>query len=166
MLPRSFFFIKSLVENKKTFLKNDCLRMHNSRDLMHKSNLVKAPQSKDATLVDILTYNQYFFSSSRIIFKIRKRLFPRLLLQSHCNKRMWKLLSCCLLLLTLSCPGWMMPTPDDSRCRAGPDSPVCSDNGVCVDGFCECRAREIPQERYSGQFCECSNFNCPRQGNL
>lgn len=54
---------------------------------------------------------------------------------------------------------------DDSRCRLDADSPVCSNNGVCVDGFCVCRLRENPQERYSGQFCECSNFNCDRSGN-
>lgn len=54
---------------------------------------------------------------------------------------------------------------DDSRCRADANSPVCSNNGVCVDGFCECKLRDNPQERYYGQFCECSNFNCERANN-
>lgn len=54
---------------------------------------------------------------------------------------------------------------DDSRCRADADSPLCSANGWCEDGFCKCRLRENPQERYYGQFCECSNFNCPRSDN-
>ncbi|KAM8827177.1 integrin beta-1-like [Synchiropus picturatus] len=52
-------------------------------------------------------------------------------------------------------------TTDDAACRPRPGSPVCSGNGKCVDGFCECRVREIPTERYSGRFCECDNFSCP-----
>lgn len=81
---------------------------------------------------------------------------------------------------TLVCGKCMCPAPyvgsqcetnieralsDDSRCRADANSPVCSNNGVCVDGFCECEMRFNPQERYSGQFCECSNFQCERTNN-
>ncbi|XP_047455357.1 integrin beta-1-like [Mugil cephalus] len=50
---------------------------------------------------------------------------------------------------------------DDSSCRSGPNDPVCSNRGKCVGGFCECEQRENPKERFSGQFCECSNFDCP-----
>ncbi|XP_034467487.1 integrin beta-1-like [Hippoglossus hippoglossus] len=46
-------------------------------------------------------------------------------------------------------------------CRSRPKAPVCSGRGECVDGFCECEARANPQQRYSGRFCECSNFDCP-----
>ncbi|KAF0045229.1 hypothetical protein F2P81_001758 [Scophthalmus maximus] len=46
-------------------------------------------------------------------------------------------------------------------CRAGPNAPVCSGRGQCVASSCECEPRANPQERYSGQFCECSNFDCP-----
>ncbi|XP_037641480.1 integrin beta-1-like isoform X1 [Sebastes umbrosus] len=45
-------------------------------------------------------------------------------------------------------------------CRSGPNAPLCSSRGKCVEGFCECEMRVNPQERYSGQFCECSNFDC------
>ncbi|XP_075897366.1 integrin beta-1-B-like, partial [Nelusetta ayraudi] len=55
--------------------------------------------------------------------------------------------------------------PNDRWCHSHPDGPACSNNGTCVDGVCECRVREIPEERFSGQYCECSNFLCPRYGN-
>ncbi|KAM3614393.1 uncharacterized protein V6R79_013391 [Siganus canaliculatus] len=53
----------------------------------------------------------------------------------------------------------------DDNCRAGPNDPVCSNRGECVDGYCYCRRRENPAEKYSGQYCECSNFDCPRSNN-
>ncbi|XP_017265282.2 integrin beta-1 [Kryptolebias marmoratus] len=54
---------------------------------------------------------------------------------------------------------------DESLCRSGPDAPVCGGRGQCVAGSCECDAREDPTEAYSGQYCECSNFDCPRHNN-
>ncbi|XP_077576342.1 integrin beta-1-like [Stigmatopora nigra] len=54
---------------------------------------------------------------------------------------------------------------DDKYCREGPNSPLCSNRGTCVDGYCECHLRENPNERYSGYFCECSNFDCPYHNN-
>lgn len=46
-------------------------------------------------------------------------------------------------------------------CRSGPDAPLCSGRGDCVRGYCECQKRVNPEERYSGQYCQCSNFDCP-----
>ncbi|XP_068179626.1 integrin beta-1-like [Antennarius striatus] len=51
---------------------------------------------------------------------------------------------------------------DERACRSGPNAPLCSGRGKCVEGFCECDNREKPEEKYSGQFCQCSNFDCPR----
>ncbi|XP_042559604.1 integrin beta-1-B-like [Clupea harengus] len=42
---------------------------------------------------------------------------------------------------------------------------ICSNNGDCVCGTCECKKRENPEERYSGKYCECDNFNCDRSNN-
>ncbi|XP_014878164.1 integrin beta-1 isoform X2 [Poecilia latipinna] len=53
----------------------------------------------------------------------------------------------------------------DRTCRKDNGTDICSNNGECVCGTCECKARENPEERYSGQFCECDNFNCDRSGN-
>ncbi|XP_061919332.1 integrin beta-1-like [Entelurus aequoreus] len=54
---------------------------------------------------------------------------------------------------------------DDNFCRSGPNAPLCSGRGACVYGFCQCNSRENPEERYSGEFCQCSNFDCPYQNN-
>ncbi|XP_007552145.1 PREDICTED: integrin beta-1-like [Poecilia mexicana] len=53
----------------------------------------------------------------------------------------------------------------DANCRKDNGTDICSNNGDCVCGTCECRKRENPAEAYSGQFCECDNFNCDRSGN-
>ncbi|XP_023182240.1 integrin beta-1 isoform X1 [Xiphophorus maculatus] len=53
----------------------------------------------------------------------------------------------------------------DRTCRKDNGTDICSNNGECVCGTCECKPRENPEERYSGQFCECDNFNCDRSGN-
>ncbi|XP_038124907.1 integrin beta-1-like isoform X2 [Cyprinodon tularosa] len=53
----------------------------------------------------------------------------------------------------------------DRTCRKDNGTDICSNNGECVCGTCECKTRENPEERYSGQFCECDNFNCDRSGN-
>ncbi|XP_073340701.1 integrin beta-1-like [Pagrus major] len=50
--------------------------------------------------------------------------------------------------------------PNDYGCRSGQYAPVCSGRGECIMNQCQCQNRENPKERYSGQFCECSNFDC------
>eukprot|EP00066_Takifugu_rubripes_P014540 XP_011603806.1 PREDICTED: integrin beta-1-like isoform X2 [Takifugu rubripes] len=50
---------------------------------------------------------------------------------------------------------------NEDACRPGPNEPVCSNRGRCVEGFCECAQRENPDEKYSGRYCECANFDCP-----
>uniref|UniRef100_A0A8C6P9G3 Integrin beta n=1 Tax=Nothobranchius furzeri TaxID=105023 RepID=A0A8C6P9G3_NOTFU len=54
----------------------------------------------------------------------------------------------------------------DLACRNKNSTDICSNNGECVCGKCECKTRENPNERYSGKYCECDNFNCDRSGNL
>uniref|UniRef100_A0AAQ4QIV3 Integrin beta n=1 Tax=Gasterosteus aculeatus aculeatus TaxID=481459 RepID=A0AAQ4QIV3_GASAC len=53
----------------------------------------------------------------------------------------------------------------DRTCRKDNGTDICSNNGDCVCGTCECKKRDNPEERYSGQHCECDNFNCDRSGN-
>ncbi|KAM6900663.1 integrin beta-1a isoform 1-T1 [Xenentodon cancila] len=53
----------------------------------------------------------------------------------------------------------------DRTCRKDNGTDICSNNGECVCGTCECKKRDNPEERYSGQYCECDNFNCDRSGN-
>uniref|UniRef100_A0A672JDX4 Integrin beta n=1 Tax=Salarias fasciatus TaxID=181472 RepID=A0A672JDX4_SALFA len=53
----------------------------------------------------------------------------------------------------------------DRTCRKDNGTDICSNNGDCVCGTCECKKRDNPDERYSGQYCECDNFNCDRSGN-
>uniref|UniRef100_A0A8C7TFQ3 Integrin beta n=2 Tax=Oncorhynchus mykiss TaxID=8022 RepID=A0A8C7TFQ3_ONCMY len=53
----------------------------------------------------------------------------------------------------------------DKSCRKDNGTDICSNNGDCVCGTCECKKRENPEERYSGMFCECDNFNCDRSNN-
>ncbi|KAL0965988.1 hypothetical protein UPYG_G00289120 [Umbra pygmaea] len=53
----------------------------------------------------------------------------------------------------------------DANCRKDNGTDICSNYGDCVCGTCECKKRENPEERYSGKFCECDNFNCDRSGN-
>ncbi|KAM6936117.1 integrin beta-1-B-like isoform 1-T2 [Lycodopsis pacificus] len=53
------------------------------------------------------------------------------------------------------------PSRNEDSCRSGPKAPVCSGRGKCEEGFCMCDVRMIPEERYSGQYCECNNFDCP-----
>ncbi|XP_054637435.1 integrin beta-1-like isoform X2 [Dunckerocampus dactyliophorus] len=54
---------------------------------------------------------------------------------------------------------------DEKFCRSGPNAPFCSGRGTCDGGFCVCNSRENPEERYSGEFCQCSNFDCPYHNN-
>lgn len=53
----------------------------------------------------------------------------------------------------------------DKNCRKDNGTDICSNNGECVCGTCECKKRDNPEERYSGKFCECDNFNCDRSNN-
>uniref|UniRef100_A0A8C5FQT2 Integrin beta n=1 Tax=Gadus morhua TaxID=8049 RepID=A0A8C5FQT2_GADMO len=53
----------------------------------------------------------------------------------------------------------------DANCRRDNGTDICSNNGECVCGTCECKTRENPAEIYNGKYCECDNFNCDRSGN-
>ncbi|XP_073711743.1 integrin beta-1 isoform X1 [Misgurnus anguillicaudatus] len=53
----------------------------------------------------------------------------------------------------------------DANCRMDNGTDICNNNGDCVCGTCECKKRDNPEERYSGKFCECDNFNCDRSNN-
>ncbi|XP_066508322.1 integrin beta-1-like [Hoplias malabaricus] len=52
----------------------------------------------------------------------------------------------------------------DANCRKDNGTEICSNNGECVCGVCECKTRDDPEERYEGKYCECDNFNCERSG--
>lgn len=51
---------------------------------------------------------------------------------------------------------------NNNYCRASPSAPVCSGRGVCSDNFCVCDQLRDAAGTYSGRFCECSNFDCPK----
>ncbi|XP_012724843.2 LOW QUALITY PROTEIN: integrin beta-1 [Fundulus heteroclitus] len=53
----------------------------------------------------------------------------------------------------------------DANCRKDNGTDICSNSGDCVCGTCECKKRDNPAEVYSGQYCECDNFNCDRSNN-
>ncbi|XP_041658556.1 integrin beta-1-like isoform X2 [Cheilinus undulatus] len=53
----------------------------------------------------------------------------------------------------------------DANCRKDNGTDICSNNGDCVCGTCECKKRDNPEEIYSGKYCECDNFNCDRSNN-
>ncbi|XP_048126705.1 integrin beta-1-like [Alosa alosa] len=53
----------------------------------------------------------------------------------------------------------------DASCRMGDGTDICSNNGDCVYARRKCKKRENPEERYSGKYCECDNFNCDRSNN-
>ncbi|XP_077381113.1 integrin beta-1-like isoform X2 [Festucalex cinctus] len=53
----------------------------------------------------------------------------------------------------------------DATCRKDNGADICSNNGDCVCGTCQCKKRDNPAELYSGQYCECDNFNCDRANN-
>ncbi|XP_021948062.1 integrin beta-PS isoform X1 [Folsomia candida] len=56
---------------------------------------------------------------------------------------------------------------DDSGCRADNTTDIiCTGRGTCNCGQCECFQRENPLEKIDGQYCECDNFNCPRESEL
>lgn len=54
----------------------------------------------------------------------------------------------------------------DANCRKDNGTDICSNNGDCVCGTCECKKRQNPAESYSGKYCECDNFNCDRSNNM
>uniref|UniRef100_A0AAY4AJG8 Integrin beta n=1 Tax=Denticeps clupeoides TaxID=299321 RepID=A0AAY4AJG8_9TELE len=53
----------------------------------------------------------------------------------------------------------------DANCRMDNGTEICSNNGDCICGTCECKKRDNPEERYSGKYCQCDNFNCDRSNN-
>lgn len=53
----------------------------------------------------------------------------------------------------------------EKTCRKDNGTDLCSNNGECVCGKCECKKRDNPEEYYSGEYCECDNFNCDRSNN-
>lgn len=54
---------------------------------------------------------------------------------------------------------------NEDFCRQSLNTQVCSGRGTCVEGICECHMRENPKEKYTGRYCECSNFDCPYHNN-
>uniref|UniRef100_A0A3B4ANI3 Integrin beta n=1 Tax=Periophthalmus magnuspinnatus TaxID=409849 RepID=A0A3B4ANI3_9GOBI len=78
--------------------------------------------------------------------------------QSVCNEgRIGRLCECSV---------FEIQTEDlDANCRKDNGTDICSNNGDCVCGTCECKKRENPAEVYSGKYCECDNFNCDRSNN-
>ncbi|XP_065118246.1 integrin beta-1-like [Paramisgurnus dabryanus] len=53
----------------------------------------------------------------------------------------------------------------DANCRKDNSTNICSNNGECVCGTCECKIRDNQDEKYSGKYCECDNFSCDRSNN-
>ncbi|XP_062844059.1 integrin beta-1-like isoform X2 [Trichomycterus rosablanca] len=53
----------------------------------------------------------------------------------------------------------------NANCRLGNGTDICSNNGDCICGDCECKKRDNPEERYDGKYCQCDNFNCDRSYN-
>lgn len=51
---------------------------------------------------------------------------------------------------------------NNDYCRPNPLAPVCSGRGTCENNFCVCTEHQDVSEKYYGRFCECSNFDCPR----
>ena len=59
--------------------------------------------------------------------------------------------------------------PDNHKfqCRSDNITQVdCSGRGNCICGQCVCAERENPDEKISGEFCECDNFSCDRENGL
>jgi len=52
---------------------------------------------------------------------------------------------------------------DESSCIAENDTKVCSGQGTCNCGVCQCNTRDNEEEIINGEFCECTNFLCGRQ---
>uniref|UniRef100_A0AC35TMN0 Integrin beta n=1 Tax=Rhabditophanes sp. KR3021 TaxID=114890 RepID=A0AC35TMN0_9BILA len=50
----------------------------------------------------------------------------------------------------------------ENKCKMTPDSLPCSGKGDCHCGKCSCFSRENINERIYGEFCECTNYDCPR----
>uniref|UniRef100_A0A0C9PS78 Integrin beta n=1 Tax=Fopius arisanus TaxID=64838 RepID=A0A0C9PS78_9HYME len=48
------------------------------------------------------------------------------------------------------------------KCRAPNDTSICNGRGACRCGKCTCSPGPLPNQQYSGPFCECSNFSCKR----
>ncbi|XP_037934909.1 integrin beta-PS-like isoform X1 [Teleopsis dalmanni] len=50
----------------------------------------------------------------------------------------------------------------DIGCRAGNSTQDCNGRGMCLCGICHCEQRDNPEEKITGDFCECDNFSCER----
>lgn len=131
--PCSDLFTERLVKKTKSIFKN---RTHNSQALSHKDN---KPGGKKTSVKEgrylhryLRTYNKQPFLYLDH-FKTSKWFDLGFLLEFQYNKRMWKLLSLCLLLLILSCAGRTETNQcpiDASSCdeciQAGPHCAWCS----------------------------------------
>ncbi|KAG8227222.1 hypothetical protein J437_LFUL003428 [Ladona fulva] len=56
---------------------------------------------------------------------------------------------------------------DDTECRRtgnGTDTRICSGQGECRCGVCNCKTRSDPNEIISGKYCECDNYSCKKNG--
>lgn len=62
--------------------------------------------------------------------------------------------------------GELPASPNDDMCRMKEGAPVCSDRGMCIEGECECDQRAVPEQRITGKFCECRNYDCPYINNM
>ncbi|CAH1789506.1 unnamed protein product, partial [Owenia fusiformis] len=61
------------------------------------------------------------------------------------------------------CDGSDLTNDDyDAACRKTNTSSVCEGKGQCICGQCDCnpRSKLKPNEKYSGNFCDCDNYSC------
>ncbi|XP_066443240.1 integrin beta-4 isoform X3 [Eleutherodactylus coqui] len=52
---------------------------------------------------------------------------------------------------------------DSQSCMAPGSNEICSGNGECLCGVCQCYS-DSPDHQYQGEFCQFNNFQCPRTG--
>lgn len=76
----------------------------------------------------------------------------------QCNNRGTRVCGLCLCQEPYS--GDTCRTNDD-YCRPKPQDPVCSGRGICDNNFCVCNKHQDNSQNYFGQYCECSNSDCP-----
>ena len=53
------------------------------------------------------------------------------------------------------------------KCRSANETGarICSGNGECDCGVCQCNLVPGTAEKYYGQYCQCDNFNCEQSDN-